>query len=219
MDDLEKYVLALRNTHYNKKGQATIASDDEWVDESEWDDLYIDYLFEKRKVIGAKLESYLRLHGFSKISFCKKVGIPLPLLEQILNGQADDKHTFDESLHKILDSLHIELSILMKTPVYPLNKDIPFLRSNIEKYPMSNDVYDRLHDILDFCEMMITKRDTYYKPNMAALHGKEGKQIIDYIRNQTVQTDEDIKARADACMERIKEAKNKKRGENHDSGK
>lgn len=97
MDDLEKYVLALRNTHYNKKGQATIASDDEWVDESESDDLYIDYLFEKRKVIGEKLESYLRLHGFSKISFCKKVGIPLPLLEQILNGQADDKHTFDES--------------------------------------------------------------------------------------------------------------------------
>lgn len=91
MDDLEKYVLALRNTHYNKEGRATLPSDDEWVDESEWDDLF----------------------------------------EQM----------------------------------------------------------------------------------------KAGKQIIDYVRNQTVQTDENIKARADACMERIKEAKNKKRGENHDPGK
>lgn len=60
---------------------------------------------------------------------------------------------------------------------------------------------------------------TYYKPNMAALRGKAGKQIIEYIRKQTVQTDEDIKVRADACMKRIKEANNKERGTNHDPGK
>ena len=51
MDDLEKFEFAMKNMHYNKEGRATLPSDDEWVDESEWDDLYIDYLFEKRKVI------------------------------------------------------------------------------------------------------------------------------------------------------------------------
>ena len=55
---------------------------------------------------------------------------------------------------------------------------------------------------------------TYYKPNMAALRGKAGKQIIEYIRKQAVQTDEDIKVRADACMKRIKEINNKERGAN-----
>lgn len=60
---------------------------------------------------------------------------------------------------------------------------------------------------------------TYYRPNMGALRGKAGKQVIEYIRKQTVQTDEDIKARADACMERIKEAKTKEKGGSYDSGK
>ena len=59
---------------------------------------------------------------------------------------------------------------------------------------------------------------TYYKPNMVALRGKAGKQIIEYIRKQTVQTDEDIKVMADACMKRIQEANNKEKGENHDPG-
>ena len=31
--------------------------------------------------------------------------------------------------------------------------------------------------------------------------------IIDYLRNQTVETDDDVKASADACMERIKRRK------------
>lgn len=46
---LEQYTLALQNTHYNKEGQATIASDDEWVDESEWDELF--------KQLRAEMES------------------------------------------------------------------------------------------------------------------------------------------------------------------
>lgn len=45
----------------------------------------------------------------------------------------------------------------------------------------------------------------YSHPNMAALHGRKGKAIIDFVRHQTVKTDNDIKARADACMERIKQ--------------
>lgn len=53
----------------------------------------------------------------------------------------------------------------------------------------------------------------YSKPNMAALHGKTGKMIIDYIRNQTVATDNDIKSRADACMERIKQKREAEKNE------
>ena len=47
----------------------------------------------------------------------------------------------------------------------------------------------------------------YYKPNMAALSGKKGIEIIEFIKNQRVKTDLDIKERADACMERIKKMK------------
>ena len=37
---LEAYKLAIQNTKYDKQGRATISSDDEWADESEWDDVY-----------------------------------------------------------------------------------------------------------------------------------------------------------------------------------
>ena len=37
---LQSYKLAMRNTNYDKNGKATISSNDEWVDESEWDDMF-----------------------------------------------------------------------------------------------------------------------------------------------------------------------------------
>ena len=37
---LEAYKLAIQNTKYNDKGKAVISSDDEWNDESEWDDMF-----------------------------------------------------------------------------------------------------------------------------------------------------------------------------------
>lgn len=37
---LQAYKLAMQNTNYNKDGKATISSDDEWAEESEWDDMF-----------------------------------------------------------------------------------------------------------------------------------------------------------------------------------
>lgn len=37
---LDAYKLAMQNTKYNKEGKATISSDDEWTNESEWDDMF-----------------------------------------------------------------------------------------------------------------------------------------------------------------------------------
>lgn len=38
--NLNAYKLAMENTKYNKDGNATMSSDDDWVNESEWDDMY-----------------------------------------------------------------------------------------------------------------------------------------------------------------------------------
>lgn len=37
---LQSYKLAMQNTNYDKNGKATISLNDEWVDESEWDDMF-----------------------------------------------------------------------------------------------------------------------------------------------------------------------------------
>ena len=34
------YHQAMKNTKYNDNGKAIISKDDDWVNESEWDDLY-----------------------------------------------------------------------------------------------------------------------------------------------------------------------------------
>ena len=37
---LKAYKLAMQNTNYNKEGRAVISSDDDWAEESEWDDMF-----------------------------------------------------------------------------------------------------------------------------------------------------------------------------------
>ena len=37
---LKSYKLAMQNTNYDKNGKATISSNDEWAEESEWDDMF-----------------------------------------------------------------------------------------------------------------------------------------------------------------------------------
>lgn len=37
---VKAYKMAIQNTNYNEKGIATISSDDEWVAEKEWDDMF-----------------------------------------------------------------------------------------------------------------------------------------------------------------------------------
>lgn len=37
---LKAYKLAMQNTNYNNNGKAVISSDDEWREESEWDDMF-----------------------------------------------------------------------------------------------------------------------------------------------------------------------------------
>lgn len=37
---LKAYKLAMQNTNYNKEGRAVVSSDDDWAEESEWDDMF-----------------------------------------------------------------------------------------------------------------------------------------------------------------------------------
>lgn len=46
---LQSYKLAMKNTNYNSDGKATISSDDEWNDESKWDDMFEQMKKERNK--------------------------------------------------------------------------------------------------------------------------------------------------------------------------
>ncbi len=56
---LQAYKLAMQNTNYNKEGKTVISSDDEWNDETEWDDIFEQMKKRKRYRIVNKGESGL----------------------------------------------------------------------------------------------------------------------------------------------------------------
>ena len=56
-----------------------------------------DELFEMRKLTGTKLKDYIRNNGFSKVSFCMTTEISRTTLDKILNGEIDNKSTFNNS--------------------------------------------------------------------------------------------------------------------------
>jgi DNA-damage-inducible protein J len=45
--DNKAYQLAMKNTTYNSEGKAVITKDDEWREETEWDDIYAQMKAEK----------------------------------------------------------------------------------------------------------------------------------------------------------------------------
>ena len=51
-------------------------------------------LFDKRSVVGAKLEDLLVEQGFTKAGFCKECGISRPTLDKLLAGNITSKANF-----------------------------------------------------------------------------------------------------------------------------
>ena len=113
-------------------------------------------LFEQRCLVGKKLKDILRDCGFSKVSFSKKTDISRPTLDKILNGDIDNKSTFDKHLHKILSALNMTVDelLLFNTPAKTV--DAVYSENAPSDYDMSDKAkkqYDLLMDILNLCSI------------------------------------------------------------------
>ena len=61
-----------------------------------------DELFEQRILVGSKLKECIRDLGYTKVSFASKADISRPTLDKLLNGEIDNKTSFNRHLKKIL---------------------------------------------------------------------------------------------------------------------
>ena len=77
----------------------------------------IDALFDKRSVVGARLESLLTEREYSKSGFCKACGISKSTLDKILNGMICSKTDYKKYMRKILGYLNITPEILIGNAV------------------------------------------------------------------------------------------------------
>lgn len=113
-------------------------------------------LFEQRCLVGKKLKDILRNYGFSKVSFSKKADISRPTLDKILNGEIDNKSTFDKHLHKILSVLNMTVDELLLFHPPAKTVDAVYSENAPSDYDMSEKAkkqYDLLMDILNLCNI------------------------------------------------------------------
>ncbi len=117
--------------------------------------MMFDELFEHRSLVAAKLKDCIRDLGFTKVSFAAKADISRPTLDKLLNGDIDNKSTFDRHLQKILKMLTMSVDDLMlyhsaqpkaATAVYSQNAPADHEMSDTAKKQ-----YHLLLDVLDLC--------------------------------------------------------------------
>ncbi len=70
-------------------------------------------LFDKRSVVGARLEEILSEQGYSKSKFCKMCGISRPTIDKLLSGNLTSKANFEKHVSKILNALSLTPDMLL----------------------------------------------------------------------------------------------------------
>lgn len=101
-----------------------------------------DEVFAMRKLIGTKLKDYIHSNGFSKVSFCMKTEISRTTLDKILNGEIDNKSTFNKDLNKILTGLNMDLDTLMESS--PRVQSVDAMCSQNVPIPKDTELYKLL---------------------------------------------------------------------------
>lgn len=112
-------------------------------------------MFDHRNLVASKIKDCLRDRGYTKISFAEKSGISRPTLDKMLNGQIENKKTFEKHIQKIMDTLNLSADELISYQGYRL---IPMQTVNSQNAPddykrtdKAQQEYELLLDIIDLC--------------------------------------------------------------------
>lgn len=90
----------------------------------------IEDLFDKRQVIGTKLEQLLLERSYTKTQFCKDSGISRPTLDKVLSGSITSQTNYEKHMIKILNCLSLTPDMILG------NVQNPFIRANEIKKAM-----------------------------------------------------------------------------------
>ena len=116
----------------------------------------INDLFDQRGLVAVKLKGYIREHGFTKASFARKAGISRPMLDRLLDENADNEREFNDCVSKTLAALNISSDDLIDFEPRLKPGDTVSRESVPEEYQMSAKAqkqYGLLMDILELCEI------------------------------------------------------------------
>ena len=109
-----------------------------------------------RKITGKNLEYYIRNHGFSKASFCRKSGISRAELDRILNKETGGLDVSDRQMRQIASALHINPNVLVSSPSDDKQRSVvslPSVSGQLQMNEKEQKEYDLLQDILNLCNI------------------------------------------------------------------
>lgn len=109
-----------------------------------------------RKITGENLEYYIRNHGFSKASFCRKSGISRAELDRILNKETGGLDVSDRQMRQIASALHINPNVLVSSPSDDKQRSVvnlPGVSGQLQMNEKEQKEYDLLQDILNLCSI------------------------------------------------------------------
>lgn len=102
------------------------------------------------------MEYYIRSHGFSKASFCRKTGISRTELDRILSEETGSLDVSDRQMRQIVSALDIDPDVLAGP--LPVGKQISAISSSgvpgqSQMNEKAKKEYDLLQDILHLCSI------------------------------------------------------------------
>lgn len=114
-----------------------------------------DELFENRSLIASKLKDCIREARYTKVAFAKKANISRPTPDKILNGNVDNKNTFDHHLQKILGALNLTIDdFLFHTTSHQQSLTTIDSNNALKNHKMSiktKKQIELLLDVIDLC--------------------------------------------------------------------
>lgn len=102
------------------------------------------------------MEYYIRSHGFSKASFCRKTGISQAELNRILNEETGGLDVSDRQMRQIASVLHIDPDVLAGPPPDDKQRSVvnlPGVSGQLQMNEKEQKEYDLLQDILNLCSI------------------------------------------------------------------
>ena len=102
------------------------------------------------------MEYYIRNHGFSKMSFCRKTGISRSELDRILNEETRSVDIPEQHIRQIVSALNIAPDVLAGPPSVGKQRSAISASSVPEQFQANEKAkkeYDLLQDILNLCSI------------------------------------------------------------------
>ncbi|MEK4264171.1 hypothetical protein [Paenibacillus sp. FSL L8-0499] len=106
--------------------------------------------FEQQDTVTKNLITFIRLRGYSKLSFSKLTGIPRPTIDVILSPSNSNPTTYNTQISKITEVFELPFDYFLRKPIKSLaTTSRTHIDSDNQRSPQAKELFDGLDNILD----------------------------------------------------------------------